>query len=73
MFKSEAIQLLGGTTAAAAREIGITPQAVGQWPDELPASIRDRVQAALWRRHERARAEQAANAGESGAAELRAA
>ena len=50
MLKSEAIRALGGTVAAAAREIGITPQAVGQWPDELPPAIRDRVQAALWRR-----------------------
>lgn len=50
MLKSEAIGALGGTVAAAAREIGITPQAVGQWPDELPPAIRDRVQAALWRR-----------------------
>ena len=50
MVKSEAIRALGGTVAAAAREIGITPQAVGQWPDELPPAIRDRVQAALWRR-----------------------
>lgn len=50
MLKSEAIIALGGTIAAAAREIGITPQAVGQWPDELPPAIRDRVQAALWRR-----------------------
>lgn len=50
MVKAEAIKALGGTVAAAAREIGITPQAVGQWPDELPPAIRDRVQAALWRR-----------------------
>lgn len=50
MFKTWAIEALGGSIAAAAREIGITPQAVGQWPDELPPAIRDRVQAALWRR-----------------------
>ena len=50
MLKSEAIQTLGGSVAVAAREIGITPQAVGQWPEELPPAIRDRVQAALWRR-----------------------
>lgn len=50
MLKSEAILALGGSVAAVAREIGITPQAVGQWPDELPPAIRDRVQAALWRR-----------------------
>lgn len=50
MKKSEAIQALGGTVTSAAREVGITPQAVGQWPDELPPAIRDRVQAALYRR-----------------------
>lgn len=52
MLKAEAIKVLGGSPAAVAREIGITPQAVGQWPDELPPSIRDRVQAALWRRQQ---------------------
>ncbi len=51
MNKSEAIKLLGGTHASAAAEIGISPQAVSGWPDELPARIVDRVQAALWRRH----------------------
>lgn len=50
MLKSEAIEALGGTLASAAREIGITPQAVGQWPEELPPAIRDRVEAAFWRR-----------------------
>lgn len=49
MKKSEALELLGGTPASAARAIGITPSAVSQWPDELPAAIADRVQAALWR------------------------
>jgi DNA-binding transcriptional regulator YdaS (Cro superfamily) len=50
MKKSEAIDLLGGTNSAAAAEIGISPSAVGQWPDELPRTISDRVLAALWRR-----------------------
>lgn len=50
MLKTDAITELGGTVAAAARAIGITPQAVGQWPDELPPAIRDRVQAVMWRR-----------------------
>lgn len=50
MTKTDAIRALGGTISSAARAIGITPQAVGQWPDELPPAIRDRVQAALWRR-----------------------
>jgi transposase-like protein len=52
MKKADAIQALGGSVAAVAREVGITPQAVGQWPEDLPPAIRDRVQAALWRRAE---------------------
>jgi DNA-binding transcriptional regulator YdaS (Cro superfamily) len=51
MHKTEAIRLLGGTNAAAAEAIGITPSAVSQWPDVLPASIQDRVVAALARKH----------------------
>lgn len=50
MEKSEAIRLLGGTATSAAKAIGITPQAVSGWPEELPPAIRDRVQAALWRK-----------------------
>lgn len=49
MKKTEALDLLGGTPAAVARAIGITPSAVSQWPDDLPPTIADRVQAALWR------------------------
>lgn len=51
MTKSEAIELLGGTTVAAARAIGITPSAIHQWPDDLPARLEDRVLAALARKH----------------------
>lgn len=50
MLKTEAIDLLGGTPAAAAVEIGVSVQAISQWPDELPPRIADRVQAALWRK-----------------------
>lgn len=50
MDKTEAIRLLGGTPAMAAKEVGISVQAVSQWPDTLPKRIADRVQAALWRR-----------------------
>lgn len=49
MEKRIAIELLGGSVAAAAEAIGITYQAVDKWPDELPPRIADRVQAALWR------------------------
>ncbi len=49
MKKSDAIEKLGGTATAAAEKIGITPQAVSQWPDELPARIADRVYAAMAR------------------------
>lgn len=47
MRKQEAINLLGGTITEAAKAIGINPQAVTQWPDELPDRIADRVIAAL--------------------------
>ncbi|CUI55647.1 Uncharacterised protein [Achromobacter xylosoxidans] len=51
MKKSEATRLLGGTPAAAAQAMGITPQAYSQWPDELPRRLRDRVVAAIARKH----------------------
>jgi transcriptional regulator with XRE-family HTH domain len=50
MLKTEAIQQLGGSMAAVAEAIGITPQAVSQWPEELPPRIEDRVIAAIARR-----------------------
>lgn len=50
MEKAEAIRLLGGTVAAVADAIGISPQAVSLWPDTLPPRIADRVQAALYRK-----------------------
>lgn len=49
MLKSQAIELLGGTTSAAADAIGVSYQAVVKWPEVLPPRIADRVQAALWR------------------------
>jgi hypothetical protein len=49
MLKSQAIQALGGTTSAAARAVGVTPQAVDNWPDDLTRRIEDRVIAALCR------------------------
>jgi DNA-binding transcriptional regulator YdaS (Cro superfamily) len=51
MQKQEAIKLLGGSVTAAAEAVGISPSAVTQWPDVLPARLADRVQAALWRKH----------------------
>lgn len=50
MQKTKAIELLGGTTTAAAEAIGISYQAVDKWPDELPPRIEDRVIAALARK-----------------------
>lgn len=47
MLKTKAIELLGGSTAAAANAIGISYQAVNKWPDELPPRIADRVYA-VW-------------------------
>lgn len=49
MEKATAIEQLGGSIAAAAKAIGVSYQAVNQWPDTLPQRIADRVQAALWR------------------------
>lgn len=54
MEKTEAIRLLGGTAAAVAEAIGISPQAVSLWPDVLPPRIADRVQAALYRKSQQA-------------------
>jgi len=50
MNKTDAINLLGGTASAAASAIGITPQAFGQWPCDLPRRLEDRVVAAIARR-----------------------
>lgn len=50
MNKSQALEMLGGTVASAATAIGITSQAVTQWPDDLPPRIADRVYAALARK-----------------------
>jgi hypothetical protein len=51
MRKAKAIELLGGTPAAAAKEVGVTYQAVDKWPDPLPRRIADRVLAAVARKH----------------------
>lgn len=51
MTRDQAIALLGGTVTSAAAEIGVSYQAVNQWPDELPKRIEDRVLAALARKH----------------------
>ena len=49
MNKTEAIRLLGGSPTAAAKAIGVKPQAISAWPEDLPPRIADRVQASLWR------------------------
>jgi len=49
MLKAQAIALLGGTVSSAAAAIGVTPQAISGWPEELTDALRDRVQAALYR------------------------
>ena len=49
MNKFKALELLGGSVSTAAAAIGISSQAITQWPEELPQRIVDRVQAALWR------------------------
>lgn len=52
MNKAEAIQQLGGSIPAAAKAIGVSYQAVNQWPEVLPSRIVDRVQAALYRKQQ---------------------
>lgn len=52
MNKARAFELMGVTRPTeVARLIGITPQAVNDWPDELSDAISDRVIAVLARRH----------------------
>ena len=58
MDKDKALQMLGGIKAAA-EAVGVTTQAIAQWPNPLPPRIADRVQAALWRQAQR-RAKKAA-------------
>jgi DNA-binding transcriptional regulator YdaS (Cro superfamily) len=48
MKKKDVIKLFGSLSNLA-RAIGISPQAVSQWPDELTPAIRDRVIAAAVR------------------------
>lgn len=43
MLKSKAIEMLGGTTAAAANALGVSYQAIDKWPDVLPSRISERV------------------------------
>lgn len=43
MKKLDAIALLGGSVTEAAKAIGVTPQAITQWPEELPRRMVDRV------------------------------
>jgi hypothetical protein len=50
VLKQTAIDLLGGTVAAAAKEVGVTHQAIAKWPDVLPPRIVDRVHAAIARK-----------------------
>ena len=50
MDKSEAIARLGGTVQSAAKAIGISKQAISQWPAVLPPRLADRVHAAMARR-----------------------
>jgi transposase-like protein len=39
MKKQEAIKLLGDDIAKAARNLGVSQQAINKWPDVLPARI----------------------------------
>ncbi len=48
MRKIDAIKMFGSATKLA-RAIGISPQAVYQWPSELSRALEDRVLAATYR------------------------
>lgn len=48
MTKTDAIKLFGSRSACA-DAVGITPQGVSAWPEELPRRIEDRVIAAVVR------------------------
>lgn len=48
MRKQTVIEFFDGVTGTASA-VGITPQAVSQWPDPLPPRIQDRVIAAAVR------------------------
>ena len=50
MEKIKAIEMLGGSIKEAADAIGISYQAVRDWPDVLSDRIADRVHAALARK-----------------------
>lgn len=49
MTKSEAIKEFGGVVELA-KSLGITPQAVSQWPEELSKAKKDRILLAKLRR-----------------------
>ncbi|MFG5775468.1 hypothetical protein ACFIQF_00185 [Comamonas sp. J-3] len=51
--KSQAIEILGGSVSAAALAMGISYQAVDQWPELLSNRLCDRVLAAWARQHVR--------------------
>lgn len=50
MDKATAIDVLGGSVTAAAKELGVSYQAFKKAPDPLPRRIADRVLAAVARR-----------------------
>jgi transcriptional regulator with XRE-family HTH domain len=41
--KAKAIRLFGGTQAAMARALGVSTQAISQWPETLTQAQRDRL------------------------------
>lgn len=62
MQKSKAIALLGGSTADAAKTLGVTYQAVAKWPEELPPGVVNRLIAFYVRSRKRVPAELLASA-----------
>lgn len=50
MTKTEALDLFDGKTVKCAEAVGVTYQAISQWPEELPQRLSDRVIAAAYRK-----------------------
>lgn len=56
MKKSQAIKLLGGTAAVAARKLKVSRQAVSQWPKTLTPNLVEKVVAAVLEHAEKLKA-----------------
>lgn len=53
MTKTEAVKMFGNSRRKLAEALGITTQAVGQWPEQLSQRVADRTLGALYRTKKR--------------------